>query len=413
MNCARALALLMLTGSLLIGSTMSCDKANPYQTPCTSAADCVLPYVCCHDTGFSDIDFLAPNTCIEPMACSNPDPFLVAGNPCERGGDRLSSTQDPRVLGRCGPSLICCPGTLTCAESGACPTAKPPTTSTRSACTVDEECSAAEVCCEINAFDRQGVCTSVDDCGGKSELPPDGTGGSGGNPGCVGPGLSTPADPCALAPADGLAMYLRLDETSGDACDASGKGNSATVSSSEQRGADGKFGKAVLIKGDGLMFTPAQPISPTTGMSVAMWIRPSTATGTLFFFRGSSSSSHILSIALIDGVVTVSAGRGLTPQTFNTPTAVVATDAWTHLAFTDDGASSRIDINGVTVVTANGGFVPTITTTTYIGSGGNNSNHMAGLIDEVRLWDVARTPAQICEAAGGKVDPACGGCAMP
>jgi hypothetical protein len=75
---------------------------------------------------------------------------------------------------------------------------------------------------------------------------------------------------------------------------------------------------------------------------------------------------------------------------------------WTHVACTYDGATIRLyqdGIAGPTVTTAN-----PMTTAGVDGMGlGQNvpdGDHLRGAIDDLRIWRVARTPEQICAAAG-------------
>lgn len=70
---------------------------------------------------------------------------------------------------------------------------------------------------------------------------------------------------------------------------------------------------------------------------------------------------------------------------------------WYHVAATYDGLAMRIYINGVlsgTLSTAGQSLQTTVTL--YIGNGGYwNDGYFNGLIDEVRIWNIARTQAQI------------------
>jgi hypothetical protein len=75
---------------------------------------------------------------------------------------------------------------------------------------------------------------------------------------------------------------------------------------------------------------------------------------------------------------------------------------WTHVACTYDGATIRLyqdGIAGPTVTTAN----PMVTAgVDGMGLGQNvpSGDHLHGAIDNLRIWRVARTPEQICAAAG-------------
>ena len=70
---------------------------------------------------------------------------------------------------------------------------------------------------------------------------------------------------------------------------------------------------------------------------------------------------------------------------------------WNHIAVTFDGTNRRHYINGEIVATfAETGPLPTNTSDVQIGGDANYANHSPiGAIDEVRLWNVARTTDQI------------------
>ncbi len=75
---------------------------------------------------------------------------------------------------------------------------------------------------------------------------------------------------------------------------------------------------------------------------------------------------------------------------------VVPMNKWTHIAVTYDGANRRHYINGELAGTfAQAGLLPTNGSAFRIGSDVNFSPSPTGSIDEVRLWNVARTEAQI------------------
>lgn len=85
--------------------------------------------------------------------------------------------------------------------------------------------------------------------------------------------------------------------------------------------------------------------------------------------------------------------------------ANIPTNTWTHVACTYDGASAALLVNGRTVVTAaNGGMLAT-NGTTGISIAADNppgaGSRLVGKIDQLRIFSVARTEAEICEAADG------------
>lgn len=95
---------------------------------------------------------------------------------------------------------------------------------------------------------------------------------------------------------------------------------------------------------------------------------------------------------------------GMTVEAWVFPTAVTSTwrdvlvkgNTWTHLATTYDGSLVRLYVNGVQVssATATG---PITTSTRVLGIGGDPiyGQYFAGRIDEVRIYNVALSAAQI------------------
>ena len=80
--------------------------------------------------------------------------------------------------------------------------------------------------------------------------------------------------------------------------------------------------------------------------------------------------------------------------------AAGAFTSWTHVALTYDGSFARLYINGAQVAQANGtGPLVDLGSVAHIGAGdtaaGSANEHWNGLLDSVRIWSVARTPAEI------------------
>jgi hypothetical protein len=76
--------------------------------------------------------------------------------------------------------------------------------------------------------------------------------------------------------------------------------------------------------------------------------------------------------------------------------APLTANAWTHLAVTYDGVNLRLYVNGTQVSSiAKTGAIRTSTNQLQIGGDSLYGQYFNGLIDEVRIWNVARTAAQV------------------
>ena len=72
----------------------------------------------------------------------------------------------------------------------------------------------------------------------------------------------------------------------------------------------------------------------------------------------------------------------------------VVQDRWFHVAATYDGTTTRAFIDGAEKASKNVGSIATVSSSLYVGSGVAR-NYLTGSIDEVRVWNVVRTQAEI------------------
>ncbi|MES2332665.1 MAG: LamG-like jellyroll fold domain-containing protein [Bacteroidota bacterium] len=78
--------------------------------------------------------------------------------------------------------------------------------------------------------------------------------------------------------------------------------------------------------------------------------------------------------------------------------SVIVQNTWNHIAQSYDGTTLRVYVNGVEITTLPTNFQPplnSIPSSVGIKNIGRVDNYFNGDIDEVRLWNVTRTPAQI------------------
>lgn len=197
----------------------------------------------------------------------------------------------------------------------------------------------------------------------------------------------------------GLVAAYGFDEGSGaSAADQSGNGHTGTISGATWT-TGGRFGQALSFDGvdDWVTIAHSTLLSLTTGMTLEAWVYP-TANGSGTWrpvvFKG-LTGSFVYSLSAYDAanfpvtVVVSSAqldARGGSQLPLNT---------WAHLAATYDGTTLRIFVNGAQVAsTAASGDLLMSTGSVWIG-GNTFGSFFQGLIDEVRIYNVARTAAQI------------------
>jgi hypothetical protein len=81
-------------------------------------------------------------------------------------------------------------------------------------------------------------------------------------------------------------------------------------------------------------------------------------------------------------------------------------NAWTHLAFTYDGATFRIFVNGVQVATrAQAGAISASAQVLRIGGNSVWGEYFQGRIDEVRIYNRALTQAEIQADMAAPITP--------
>jgi hypothetical protein len=221
--------------------------------------------------------------------------------------------------------------------------------------------------------------------------------------------------PCDPHPQPGLAAYYRFEDTSGIVCDSSGNNNHGTaLGSGYSRGVAGKLGTAIYFNGsDGRVQVPASPsLDMLTAGTLEMWVRldnidfsPKTtvARGT-----GNNDNNDLMN-ATCGNMQTIFTHSQVTTNV-TSQCGLLPAQTWLHIAVVNDGQTLTMFVNDVPTTTAAGGSMGHLTSDLFIGRREQGLFAMAGAIDEIKWWTVARTQQQICVDAGGTWS---GSCALP
>ena len=194
-----------------------------------------------------------------------------------------------------------------------------------------------------------------------------------------------------------MAAYA-FDEGSGTTvADASGNGHNGTIANATWAAA-GKYGKALQFNGTNAIVSipDAGDLHLTTGMTLEAWVNPSTISSAWrdvvykandnYYLKASSTNASKPDAGVIAG--------GSYGDAFGS--AACRPTTWTFLTETYDGSNVRLYVNGTQVAaTAHTGTLTASTNPLTIGGDNIYGQYFAGMIDNVRVYNVALTPAQI------------------
>ena len=196
----------------------------------------------------------------------------------------------------------------------------------------------------------------------------------------------------------GLVAAYSFNEGSGNtAADWSGFGNLGTLSNVTWTTA-GRDGNAVSFNGTSSTVTvpDAPSLDLTAAMTLEAWVNPSVVSRAWREVLYKGTNNYFLEATTNQTPAAPAAGATIGGTIIRTSTtALLPVNVWTHLAATYDGARLRLYVNGVLVSSrARTGTILTSTSPLRIGSTGSG-RYFKGLIDDVRVFNVARTAAQI------------------
>lgn len=206
-----------------------------------------------------------------------------------------------------------------------------------------------------------------------------------------------------IKPANNLGMvaYYSLDEGSGSVVgDYSGQNLNGTAVNSPtwNTTTDSKFGRSLAFSPGSSQYVSVPhnaALNFATQMTFAVWVKGSLGNQMSIIDKGDYGDAFRV---LINGGT---AGERVPAVQLKgstvTGTTAIVSGSWTHIAFTYNGAETKIYVNGslTDTSTAVTGALSTTATTMYIGQGGQNSLYFDGTIDDIRLFQRALTTAEI------------------
>ncbi|MCU0913730.1 MAG: hypothetical protein MUC88_04095 [Planctomycetes bacterium] len=207
--------------------------------------------------------------------------------------------------------------------------------------------------------------------------------------------------------------WWAFDEGAGTtAKDGSPNGNNGTLMNGAAW-ADGKFGKAIKLNGNAggsYVEIPHNPsLCVTNEVTVSLWVNPERTDGpnasgySGLIAKGSPPRSYNLYIRAA-GTLHFSTGPA-GAFTGSSSTGTIPLNQWTHIAVKVEGSIHKYFINGEPSGTGPATVVlPGLADTApvRIGRTAETNREFKGMIDEVRLYDVALTDAQIKDLYNNK-----------
>ncbi|MGN6816666.1 MAG: LamG-like jellyroll fold domain-containing protein, partial [Solirubrobacterales bacterium] len=199
------------------------------------------------------------------------------------------------------------------------------------------------------------------------------------------------------APSGLVAAYAFDEGTGTTVSDASGNGNTGTVSGTTWS-SSGKFGSALSFNGSSSRVTipNSSSLQLSSGMTLEAWVNPTTVSSAWrdviekgndnYFLMGTTDHSSAAGGGAIIG--------GSYGQVFTT--SPLPANSWSFLALTYDGATVRLYLNGTQVSSvAHTGAITSSTNALTLGSDPFYGQFFNGLIDNLRIYNSALSAAAI------------------
>jgi len=201
-----------------------------------------------------------------------------------------------------------------------------------------------------------------------------------------------------------VAVWEMDEKTGSTVKDSSGNGNTGTLTGGPTWDV-GKVGSALRFDGvdDYVTVADNSVLSPGSGnYSVGAWVKIPTnysAVGHVYSNYGSSTNNLVLMYISSTGIPTCVYRDGDNNNITSVASTHIKDDKWHHITCVRNGSAGNLYIDGQFAHSATNGSLGTITTTGMVKNIGKNATgavgYFNGLIDQVRVYNYARSPAQI------------------
>jgi alpha-N-arabinofuranosidase len=200
-----------------------------------------------------------------------------------------------------------------------------------------------------------------------------------------------------------IASYSFSEGSGTTTADNSGNGHTATLSNTSLWSASGHTGNCLSnVSLTDSASVPSAGWAPTTAITVMAWVFRTNWAQTNRRVAGIWAPGHVDEGFIIGASRGSSAGPMVVLTTTNTnslvlqPNQTVLSTGWHHLAGTYDGVTMALYVDGVqTGSRAADGILTLDTTDNWLLGAGGGGGVLDGMIDDVRMYNTALTPAQI------------------
>jgi hypothetical protein len=184
--------------------------------------------------------------------------------------------------------------------------------------------------------------------------------------------------------------------------DSSGQANHGTIAGATWA-TGGRYGGALSFDGvdDWVTVPDAASLDLRTGATLAAWVRPSSISATWRTVVVKESTGGLVYSLFSNTHLNKPSGHVIAGGAYREAVgpAQLPLNTWTHLALTYDGANVRLYVNGNQVASATAtGNMATSALPLRIGGNAVWSEWFKGLIDELRVYNRALSPAELQSA---------------